>query len=225
MLRKKQNILGLILMLNFILAAVTQATIDFSFQSGINFPIVSGYEMRNLNAFSVVFHVNEETSVSIFRESGKIRGENSYTDNANVKYTIVNEGDSEITGLRITHLLPVELISLSLGLDIGNIQFNTQNIYRRSTGGGDRTDWGLPQDDPLRGTHPLFGLFLEWKALESEGSQVKTKLTIALSARMVDLPETFALGARKARLINQPQIDPIKNFNNISLIVGLKIGF
>jgi len=207
--------------------AAEKSQLDFEYGAGILLPIEK-YDMKADNMFALTLNISDKLSVTILREDSRVRGENSYIDIvADVKYTIVNEGDLSISGIRILHEVPF-FSSLRIGLDIANIRFNTQNRFRRSDGAGtDETDWGFAAtfNEPLDGSHPLVGLIVKWTIFSAEMKPVKTSLYLSSGFRFVDVPDTYALGFIETWAPDTPAIDPIKNYHNMYLIVGLKIGF
>lgn len=231
----KKIVLTSLLIVPFLLSSflvTTQAAekslLDFEYGAGILLPIKK-YDMKADNMFALTLNMSDKCSVTILREDSRVRGENSYIDAADVtlKYTIVNEGNLSITGIRILHEVPV-LSSLRIGLDIANVRFNTQNRFRRSDGvATDETDWGFAAtfNEPLDGSHPLVGLIVKWTIFSAEMKPVKTSLCLFSGFRFVDVPDTYALGFIESNATDTPAIDPIKNYHNTYVIVGLKIGF
>lgn len=206
----------------FILAG---SLIDFEFGSGLVVPFAAGYETRTNNTFAININLTEDFTVAVFREDASVYGKNTYeAGTPEVVYTIVNEGNASVNGIRLMHVVP-NLYFLTAGLEIGTIKFDTTNNFRRSNGtNGVPADWGLQAADPLDGSYPLVGILAK-AAYKPEIKKLHSEVFASLSYRLVDTTETFALGAITANKTTPEEIESIKNFNNLTILVGFKIGF
>jgi hypothetical protein len=241
-------IISLILFSGAAAMAQGEAGIGFEYGGGYLLPL-NDYDMRSIQSFLLTMDVTSDLSVSIFREVGTIRGENSYTGEddgstgttQDIKLTLVNTGDITITGLRFRNKIPVPgPMPIRAGLEVGTARF-TNGAFSYSGEGGSRigvnnavgaANWTDPvtaaAPTALTGSHMVLGLLADAALVSKETESLTISLVVGAAYRIVSLPDTDSLGAWKAEFAlasDQGEADPVKNFNNLSLTVGLNIGF
>ncbi len=244
MKRSLSLVVALILFAGGALTAQEKTGIGFEYGGGYLMP-TNDFEMRSVQSFALTMNMTSELSVGIFREEGSIRGENSYTgedDNAgdedDIDLTLINTGDISITGLRFKHTLPVDTpVNLRAGMEIGTARFSNDAYDFRATGGSgtpasgsiDGTNWGLVAAPAgITGSHPALGLLIDSVLVSKETDTLDVSIGAGIAYRIISLPDIYALGEREAEFVDaddESEIDPISNFNNLAVTVGLNIGF
>ncbi len=238
---KKLATLGACLILFSVASARAGSKTGIGFEYGGGYQMPSNdYEARSIQSFALTMDLTEELSVSIFREEGSIRGENSYKgeDDAGDKemdYTLINTGDLSITGLRFKHKLPIDLpVVLRAGLEVGQASFRNGARDFRATGGsgtplsGAAAAANWTDVDVLDGTYPSLGLLADAILVSRQTETLSVSVTAGLAYRIINLPDLYSLGEEEAEFADPDdisEIDPVKSFNNLAVTVGLNIGF
>jgi len=165
--------------------------------------------------------MNEDVSIGVIMEDASFQGQKTYEVGTTI-YTITNLGTVSITGIRVLHTAPV-FKALRLGLEIATITFNSAaSTYTNTLGTGVAGDWG--GDTALFGTHPLLGFMCKYSIISSESDTLNTDFYISAGLRLVDIPDTYALGTNQT-LASNAVVTPVRNFHNYNLIVGINLGF
>lgn len=228
---------------NFLLGAVLAAALASGAQAagkaGIGLewswvPVVplGGFDMEmSGQEFTLAWDVSDNFSVGVFRGDGQYRGTHEYTDNSapTIDRKLTVRATTAISGLRLLTVLPVMNDMLSVGLEMGAMTFGTATYdYVASDGSACVAgDFGVPDSTNIDGyVAPLLGLVGKIKLIEAKSSTVTTALTVSGGLRFVPLLDEDLLGTQQTVMTAPLEgIDPITNYTNIAVQVGLGLWF
>lgn len=198
------------------------------------------FDMEFGNGFTLGWKVTERFTVGVFREDAMVRGEHTYTTNnvtPNIDHTMVAEGNTLAQGLSfLTNLLDLPIVgSLAVGLEVGTQEVNiTRYTFSDSDGGAtsDGTDFGLAAVPvvPINIVAPIMGVAAKLRVLEFETKTVTTCIDVNANLRFVPINENSILGTQETDVTlaageTMTKIDPVSNFNTLSLTAGVGIWF
>lgn len=201
------------------------------------------FDMKFSNGFTLGWNVTDRFSVGVFREDAQVRGEYSYTNNpaaptVPVKHTVVVEGTTNAQGLRfMANLLALPIVGeLSAGIEVGTQVINAATFTYTNDDGTmdvDGVNFGTAPAadvDGLVDTVPLMGVAGNLRVLEFETKTVTTAVDVNASFRFIPVNDTYTFGTQETDYIPPAgttfkKIDPVSNFNTLSLTVGVGIWF
>ena len=191
------------------------------------------FDMKFGQSFGVNWQVTDVVSVAIFGENAPLRAEYSYADDtgsATFDRGIQVNGDYAVSGLRITHELPILKI-IDVGFELGVAQLNETLVrYHNSNGSlGTATDFGSSGRDTLNTTGAVEGITAVVSIFKAESGAVSTELTVAGALRFIQLPDTYIFGHQEVittkTAAEKAEIEPIDSYNNLAVRVALNVGF
>jgi|GEM_PF-3498173 len=234
-----KKFLGLSLVFFFALTHIAQAGsrsgLGFEYSGGFIMPL-NDYEMRSIQSFAVTVDVTPDLQVGIFRDETTIRGENSYTGEDvtadDIDLTLINTGDLSFSGLRFKHTLPFEAVSMRAGIELGSARFSNSDHTLRETGSDsppatDTQGWG-EEIEEIDGSFPSLGLIADVMLVVQETETLVVSFFASAAYRNISLPDIYSLGETKDSFedpADHKRIDPLTNFNNLSMSAGINIGF
>lgn len=227
---RKANMFMLLAALAATLAGgrVAQAAAGVGLEWGMGPTIpMANFGMKMNEGFTLAWKVTDAFSVGVFRESGNYRGEHKYTAVAtNFKHSVILEGTSEVSGIRLMTVVPVISI-LEMGIELGTLSLGagTYSTSRSDGGTAAYADFGLPVAPAFAGGQaPMAGVSLKATLLKGETKTVSTAIAILAGYRFVDFPDAYLLGTQETLNVAVPQkkIDAVAGYDNVN--VGLVIG-
>jgi len=213
-----------------IAGAADRAGVGMTWGIGPMVPL-GNFEMKFDDTFTLYWKVSNDFTVGVFREASSVRGEESQniagTDPV-IKETVVAQANATASGIRILHSVPA-LDFITAGLDIGVITFTgVAPTYSRSDGLAVATgaaDFGTPLIGGLSVTAPLLGVTGKVSLFSAETKTVTTDINLTGSLRFVTFNDLAVFGTQKALENPTKAIDPINSFHNLTLLLGVGIGF
>lgn len=208
-----------------IAGAADRAGVGMTWGIGPMVPL-GNFEMKFDDTFTLYWKVSNDFQVGVFREASSVRGEKSQTVTGTdpvIKETLVAQANASASGIRILHSVPA-LDFITAGLDIGVITFSGgTTTITRSDGSGAAGTFGSPV--PLAGTAPLLGVTGKVSLFSAETKTVTTDINITGSLRFVTFSDLAVFGTQKDLEVPTSAIDPINSFHNLTLLLGVGIGF
>jgi hypothetical protein len=208
-----------------IAGAADKAGVGMTWGIGPMIPL-GNFEMKFDDTFTLYWKVSNDFQVGVFRETSSVRGEESQTVSGTdpvLKETLVAQADAAASGIRLLHSVP-GLDFVTAGLDIGVITFTGgTTTLSRSDGSAAVGTFGNPV--VLAGTAPLLGVTSKLSIFSAETKTVTTDISVTGSLRFVTFNDLAVFGTQKDLEAPTSAIDPINSFHNLTLLLGVGIGF
>jgi len=209
--------------------AADRAGVGLEWGMGPNI-LTGNFTMQFDNTFALAWKVSDAFTVAVFNESALWRGENSYSSDAAMtagtsrKFTLVNEGDLSVSGIRIQHSLP-GLDFLSAGIEFGRMNFNTTaTTIKRDDGAATAgTEFGTVVGMP--GSANLLGLSAKMSLFKAETKTVTTEINLSGAFRIVRFNDTSVFGTQKVLLTAPKAIDAATGYSNVTALLGVGLWF
>jgi hypothetical protein len=210
--------------------AADRAGVGLEWGMGPNI-LTGNFNMEFENAFALAWKVSDSFTVAVFNGSALWRGENSYTSDAAVdpsgaaqKYTLVQDGDLTLTGIRILHSVP-GLDFLTAGIEFGRVNFNSNpGVIKRGDGGVvTGLEFGTPVAMPA--SAELLGVTGKVSIFKAETKTVTTDINVSGSFRIIKFADTDVFGTQKAVLSEPKAIDAVTGYSNVTALLGVGLWF
>lgn len=193
------------------------------------------FDMKMSQGFGVTWQVTEAVGVAIFGENAPLHAEYTYSnDTGAVAFDqgVQVDGDYAVSGMRITHQLPVLKI-LDVGFELGVVQLNETNVRWHNSNGtlGSDVDFNPAggNRDTLNTTGAMEGITASIGLFKAETGTVTTELSVAGALRFVQLPDTYIFGNQELNTTKpaaeKDEIEPIDSYSNLAIRVALNVGF
>lgn len=210
---------------------VAQAAAGVGLEWGMGPTIpMANFGIKMNEGFTLAWKVTDSFAVGVFREAGMYRGEKEYTNTVvvpSLKQSIILEGTSEVSGIRLMTVMPV-LSILQAGIELGTLSLGACAApeYSRSDGANTlvtAADFGV-LDAMVAQQLPMVGVSLKATLLKGETKTVATEISILAGYRFVDMPDQYVFGTQEATtvLVTKKKIDAVAGYDNVN--VGLVIG-
>jgi len=186
------------------------------------------------SSFSLSWKVTDFFTVGMTSNQGSYSGSHEYTDNTvtpNIKHNVQVNGSENSTVLRILANIPA-LAFLQAGVEAGVVKLGAGTFsYVNSDGtSGSPNDFGA-----IAGIPPTFpntnaaviGVLGKLNLVQAETKTVSAAISVTGGLRFTSIADTYAFGSQETTTTSNPpkNIDPITNFNNISLSVSAGLWF
>ena len=180
--------------------------------------------------FTLAWDVSDRFSVGVFRGDGQYRAGYDYSAGG-LTYELAVHAPTSVSGLRLLSVLPVLNDMISLGLELGAVEFGDgSGNYNLTVSDGSAaagTEFGSYSSVGIdNSTSPLLGIMGKVKLIEAKASTVTTAVTVAAGIRIVPLvQDTDLVGTQEALSAPTELIDPVTNYTNIAVQVGVGLWF
>jgi len=186
------------------------------------------------SSFALSWKVTDFFTVGMVSNQGYYSGSHEYNDDTvtpNIKHNVRVDGNVNSSVLRILANIPA-LAFLQAGMEAGVVQLGAGSFtYVNSDGtAGSANDFGAVAGIPP--TFPnisaaVIGVLGKINLVEAETKTVSAAISVTGGLRFTSLPDTYAFGSQETTTTTVPpkKIDPITNFNNISLSVSAGLWF
>lgn len=225
----------LLLSVAFVVAAMSGTARAKSAGVGLEWGVVpvipfGDFDFKFSDEFSLSWKLSDKFTVGVFGGDGTYRGEDSYADVVTTPFaptetTLVVGGTTQVTGIRLMAAIP-GFSFLSAGLEIGTMAFTAgPTVVSRADGSAlVGTEFGAVA--PISaGAAELYGLTVKGTLLKASTKTVTTEVTVAGSFRIVNFPDSQALGTSRGLKVTPEAIDPVSSYNNFALTIGVGIWF
>ena len=186
------------------------------------------------SSFSLNWKVTEIFTVGMSSHSGLYSGSHEYSDDTvtpNIKHNVTVTGHETSSVLRILGSIPA-ISFLQAGLEAGVLQIGAGNYtYVNSDGTqGSNANFGfgagIGPNLPTT-TVGVIGVLGKINLVQAESKTVSAAISVSGGLRFSGIPDTYVFGSQETNTTKTPpaKIDPVTNFNNLSLAVSAGLWF
>lgn len=231
-------------LLGAVLAAVLTSGAQAAGRAGIGLewnwqPVIpfGGFSMEaSGQEATLIWDVSERFTVGVFRGKGQFSASHEYTDTTSFGYDsdlkLSVKAPTSVSGIRLLTNLPVLNDKIAVGIEMGALAVGNSNEHYSSSTGDTPLDWpasfGGPDTSVYDGVvAPLMGLMGKIKLIEASTSTVTTAVTVSAALRFIPLEDSDLLGTQEVNTTEVPPagIDPITNYTNLAVSVGVGLWF
>jgi len=186
------------------------------------------------SSFSLSWRVTDFFTVGMTNNAGFYSGSHEYTDDTlatPIKHNVTVFGKDNSTVLRVLANIPA-LSFLSAGLEAGVMQIGAGSYSMVNSDGSMGATYFFASTTGIAPNFPstsvaVIGVLAKINLVQAETKTVSAAISVSGGLRFVSLPDTYAFGSQEASSTTNPRkkIDPITNFNSISLAVTAGLWF